>query len=220
MKKDCSYTEIRHMIQDGDIIAFSGSGLIAKIITYYTPGYNREKGPISHVGIAYKVYDATLQPTIMLIEAVGNITNRSKLGVTISRLSDIVDEYVGNIYYLPLKRTLVKDTAKLVDYLVVQKGKAYDYSQAVLTGLSFLESIGLTAPQITADDSKVFCSELLVSGLIQANILPNNIIPAEINPLELCQLNIYEDDYYQLINAYNKGSVNIPYYNSVGYKSE
>lgn len=195
-----TYEKIRPLMKPGDIIAFSGKGFVSDAIKRVT-GY-----PISHVGMVMQ--------TRLLI---GGIPQQGKLnqivesttlnettglkGVSITRLSERLLHYDGEVYWLPLatNRRKAGDWKKAFDFLLKQEHVRYDRKSIIHMWLQ--KRLPFLAPLVQEDPNAFFCSELLVAALLETGILPNNIIPANATPADLCQYAIYQKRIVQIQGA-------------------
>jgi len=122
-------------------------------------------------------------------------------GVTITRLSDRIDSYNGEIWLLPLRSDLKQkmDKKKYYDFLIHQERKPYDMPQAIKSALDLIDYTA--APGVLThnleDFSRFFCSELVAAALENAGVI-DHLNASEVTPIDLCSFNIYEDYYYQM----------------------
>ena len=79
------------------------------------------------------------------------------------------------------------------DFLIEQKGKAYDLFQALR---SALDSLG-PLTENREDFARFFCSELVAAGLKAAGATPR-VNASEVTPIDLCRWKIYATDYHQI----------------------
>lgn len=122
-------------------------------------------------------------------------------GVTISRLSDRIELYVVEIWWLPLSDSVRKkiNMKKFYDWLLHQEHKPYDMPQAINSALDALDNVPLLG-RVTyniEDLSKFFCSELVAAALEQSGAV-SHLNSSEVTPIDLCMFSIYKQDYYQL----------------------
>lgn len=184
-----TYASIRCKMQPGDIIAFAGKKPVSEAIKLFT------NSNVSHVGIVLHSelvgYD-TAQPNRRV-----RVAEATAEGVQFTRLSQFEEAYEGELWWLPLsdeaRRKL--DKQKLIDFLLEQEGKPYDYSDAVKAAVDgILEALGFTANR--EDFDKFFCSELVVAALEKAGVL-GPINASEVIPIELCKFKLYKEKYVQ-----------------------
>lgn len=191
------YNNIRNQMRAGDVIAFSGKGDVSEIIKWAT------KSDVSHVGVI-------LQSKLLIDEkpqagyfnqVIESTSLNGFSGVSISRLSDRLVNYDGEIWWLPLDDG-IRDRMNLTafyDFLLHQEHKEYDLPQAIkarfdlLDKMPFLEKI----TRNVEDFSRFFCSELVAAGLEESGAIPR-INASEVTPIDLCMFSIYQRDYYQI----------------------
>lgn len=194
-----SYRDARHDMKPGDVIAFGGKGHLSEIIKFATCS------EVSHVGVILqtKITDDTTNRFFNQI--IESTSMHGFNGVTIFRFSERIDDYHGEIWWLPLNSKIRKNSfnqRKFYDFLFNQakNRKHYDMPQAINSALDFLDNLplGMHGPGYNREDfSKFFCSELVSAGLEVAGTV-GRINSAEVTPIDLCRWNIYEDTYYQL----------------------
>ena len=96
--KSTQYKEVRDHMQPGDIIAFGGKGNFSGIIKWAT------RSAVSHVGIILqsKLLINDNPQDGMFNQIIESTSLNGFSGVTISGLSDRIDTYDGEIWWLPL----------------------------------------------------------------------------------------------------------------------
>lgn len=131
-------------------------------------------------------------------------------GVNISRFSDRLATYDGDLWWLPLHKKTRKafKQKKFYNFLFNQakERKQYDMPQAIKSALDALDNLplGMHGPGYNSEDfSKFFCSELVAAGLEVSGAVDSVNAP-EVTPIDLCRWNIYKDIYYQLKGNKNK----------------
>ena len=194
-----SYEEARPKMQPGDVIAFGGKGHFSEIIKFAT------RSDVSHVGVILqtKVVDDTEDRFFNQI--IESTSLHGFNGVVISRFSDRLATYEGELWWLPLQKKVRKesfDQKAFYDFLFKQAKdrKPYDMPQAIKSSLDALDSLpfGLHGPGYNSEDfSKFFCSELVAAGLEKANAV-GSVNASEVTPIDLCRWKIYGKKYYQL----------------------
>ena len=191
------YEEARNRMRAGDVIAFSGKGEFSDIIKWAT------RAPVSHVGVILQsrlLIDGNPQAGFFN-QIIESTSLNGFSGVTISRLSDRLATYAGEIWWLPLSDGVrgKLDAKKFYDFLLHQDHKPYDVPQAIKSALDALDNAtligGLT--HNVEDFSKFFCSELVAAGL-EAGGAVGHVNASEVTPIDLCMFAIYSSDYYQL----------------------
>lgn len=198
------YDEARNDMKPGDVIAFGGKGHFSEIIKFST------FSDVSHVGVILQtkvVEDNTGRFFNQIIESTSlNGFN----GVNISRFSDRLATYEGELWWLPLRDEVRNrmDTKKFYEFLFNQAKlrKPYDMPQAIKSALDAMDQLpfGAHGPGYNKEDfSKFFCSELVAAGLEAGNAI-DTVNASEVTPIDLCRWNIYKDTYYQLKGDKNK----------------
>lgn len=191
------YKNVRNQMQPGDVIAFSGKGNFSDIIKWAI------RANVSHVGVILQskllINDEPQKGFFNQIIESTSLNGFS--GVTISRLSDRIDLYEGEIWWLPLSDSVRRkmDIKKFYDWLLHQEHKEYDMPQAIKSALDTLDNIPLLG-RVTyniEDFSKFFCSELVAAALEQSGAI-SRLNSSEVTPIDLCMFSIYKQDYYQL----------------------
>ncbi len=184
-------------MQPGDIIAFSGKGNFSEIIKWAT------RAPVSHVGIILqsKLLIGNTPQDGFFNQIIESTSLNGFSGVSISRLSDRVDTYDGEMWWLPLsEKSRSKLKAKeFYDFLLHQEKKPYDMPQAVKSALDALDNVPLIgkATHNIEDFSSFFCSELAAAALEVGQVV-SNINSSEVTPIDLCMFDIFQNDYYQI----------------------
>jgi hypothetical protein len=192
----------------GDVIAFSGKGNFSEIIKWAT------RANVSHVGVILQsnLLIAGASQKGMFNQIIESTSLNGFSGVSISRLSDRLDTYEGEIWWLPLRRSVwdEMDKNKFYNFLLHQERKEYDMPQAVKSALDALDNVPVVgrATHNIEDFSRFFCSELVAAGLEAGGAIAQ-INASEVTPIDLCSFSLFEDDYYQLkgdrkqIHGYN-----------------
>lgn len=195
--KTILYQDAREQMKPGDVIAFSGKGNFSELIKWST------RSSVSHVGTILQsqlLIDGQAQPG-MFNQIIESTSLNGFSGVSISRLSDRLDTYEGEIWWLPLRKEIHNgmDRKKFYDFLIHQERKEYDMPQAIKSALDVLD--GMIEPgKVThnrEDFARFFCSELVAAAFEAAGAI-RSINASEVTPIDLCCFALYEDDYYQL----------------------
>jgi hypothetical protein len=139
-------------------------------------------------------------------------------GVNISRFSDRLDTYDGELWWLPLHddiRSNRFNQKAFYDFLFNQakERKPYDMPQAIQSALDALDKLpfGIEGPAYNSEDfSKFFCSELVAAGLEMAGAV-GAVNASEVTPIDLCRWKIYQGSYYQLKGSKKKEDFTIQY---------
>ncbi|MGB0833021.1 MAG: hypothetical protein ACPGR2_00715 [Psychrobium sp.] len=190
------YQQARAQMQPGDVIAFGGNGAFSKVIKLAT------FSQVSHVGIILKTQlpgASDGQFFNQIIESTG------KKGVAISRFSQVLEDYDGDVWWLPLSEQLRQhrfNAQAFFDFLYHQSQQAisYDLGQALMSAVDAFEKLFDTNSTIGGNDedfSKFFCSELVAAALERSQAV-DAVNASEVTPIDLCRWNIYQDQYYLL----------------------
>jgi hypothetical protein len=122
-------------------------------------------------------------------------------GVIISRLSDRVATYRGEIWWLPLsnKSKDQLDFKTFYNFLLHHNRKEYDMPQAMKSAFDALDNIPFFdwATHNPEDFSRFFCSELAAAALEAGGVI-GSLNASEVTPIDLCKFNIFAPDYYQI----------------------
>ena len=203
-----SYDDVRNDMKAGDVIAFGGSSHFSGIIKMAI------RAEVSHIGILLKA-QVEDDHSGKLVNHI--IDSTSRQGVAISWLRDRMNEYDGDVWWLPMRediRELSFDEQAFYAFLARQEGKKYDRRQAAGSAIDMFDDVqlpfGLRGPGYNEEDfSKFFCSELVAAGLKTAGVIPENVNASEATPIDICRWSIYEPEYYLLkgepkeISGYN-----------------
>jgi hypothetical protein len=194
--KQISYKEARPQMKPGDVIAFGGKGHFSEIIKFAC------RADVSHVGVILQTRVVEDDTDRFFNQIIESTSLHGFNGVTISRFSDRMPVYPGEIWWLPLRRDLWEkkfDRKAFYNFLFNQakERKGYDTPQAIKSALDALDQLPLIGKigYNTEDFSRFFCSELVAAGLEVAGVVPT-INASEVTPIDLCRWNIFEPDYY------------------------
>jgi len=186
-------------MQPGDVIAFGGKGNFSDIIKFAT------RADVSHVGVILQTSMKGASGSGFFNQIIESTSLGNFNGVQVSRFSDRLKAYEGELWWLPLhKETRRKkfNQKKFYDFLFHQarKRKLYDMGQAIKSAMDVGDKLpfGLKGPGYAKEDfDKFFCSELVAAGLEEAGTVPS-INSSEVTPIDLCRWNIYSSTYYRL----------------------
>lgn len=199
------YQEARSMMKPGDVVAFGGKGHFSELVKFAT------RSDVSHMGVILQtrvIDDETGRFFNQIIES--TVLHNYK-GVEISRLSDRLEVYEGEIWWLPLDAHLREtrfDSVSFYNFLFnhARARKGYDVPQALQSAIDVLDDLpfGLHGPGYNREDfSRFFCSELVAAGLESAGMV-GPINASEVTPIDLCRWKIYAGTYYQLKGGADK----------------
>ncbi len=208
--KFMSYKEARHRMKEGDVIAFGGSSHFSGIIKMAV------RAEVSHIGIILQAHVKNGNDDDFFHEI---IDSTSRNGVAIWKLRDRVDQYDGEVWWLPLRQAIWEkqfDRKAFYDFLFEQakQKKKYDRLQAAGSAIDMFDALpfGIQGPGYNKEDfSRFFCSELVAAGLEVAGAVPE-INASEATPIDICRWNIFESNYYMLKGDQSK---HITQYNSL-----
>ncbi len=193
------YSEARAKMQPGDVIAFGGKSHFSEIIKFAT------FSDVSHVGVILQTKITDDETGRFFNQIIESTSLHGFNGVNISRFSDRLETYEGELWWLPMDAQIRKekfDRKAFFNFLFnqAQQRKAYDMPQAVKSALDTLDTLpfGLHGPGYNSEDfSKFFCSELVAAGLEIAGAV-GTVNASEVTPIDLCRWQIYEGEYYLL----------------------
>jgi len=182
-----TYHEIRDRIAPGDVIAFGGSGhfsqLIKRVLSY----------PVSHVGVVYELGE-DVERRVMVIESTSLYDQK---GVQLNALSRHVENYDGELWWLPLSRDtrLRMDFERFVDFGRAHLGKPYDFRQAVGAAIDVKIGFPFWREQRELfeqdeDYSAFFCSEYVAAAYEYAHAIPP-VNASEQTPADVIRWNLY-----------------------------
>ena len=181
------YSDYRELMRPGDVVAFEGSGPFPELVRWATRSY------VSHVGVVLKTsyeVDYTLNQLIETAWCEGNPQ------VVITRLSDKIEMEQGTVWWLPLNGTTraKMDFKTFYDFLVLQKGKPYDITQAVKSAVDVFDKFPIleVLTNNKEDFGKLFCSELVAVGLERSGAI-RSLNCSEVTPIDLCRFRLYND---------------------------
>jgi hypothetical protein len=203
------YEESRSMMQPGDVIAFGGKGNFSEIIKWAT------RAPVSHVGVILQTRELD-ESERFFNQIIESTSLHGFNGVAISRFSDRLDSYEGEMWWLPLRqelRTTKFNRKAFYEFLFNQakERKPYDMPQAIKSALDAMDQLpfGVHGSTYNREDfSRFFCSELVAAGLEKAGVV-GPVNASEVTPIDLCRWNIYGPEYFLIkgeprtISGYN-----------------
>jgi hypothetical protein len=194
--KKMGYADARGQMQPGDIIAFGGKSHFSNLIKWAT------RSTVSHIGIVLqsKLLIGNDPQDGFFNQVIESTSLNGFSGVQISRLSDRIGTYDGEMWWLPLSETARArlDAKAFYSFLLHQERKPYDMAQAFGAGMDRLDGTafgGLT--EMDEDFSRFFCSELAAAGLEAGGVI-DRVNASEVTPVDLCCFDIYQSRYYQM----------------------
>ncbi len=197
--KQMTYAEAREQMQPGDVIAFGGKGHFSEIIKFAT------FSEVSHVGVMLQTKIPEDDTGRFFNQIIESTSLHGFNGVNVSRFSDRLNTYEGELWWLPLKAEIRKKKFQQKEFFnflfnQAKERKAYDMPQAMKSAVDIGDDLpfGLNGPAYNKEDfSKFFCSELVAAGLEVAKAV-DTVNASEVTPIDLCRWSIYEDSYFQL----------------------
>jgi hypothetical protein len=143
------------------------------------------------------------------------------IGVDDARLSDRLEGYKGDAWWLPLSEATRQgfDEAAFFDFLYTVKNRSFDLPQAIQAACDFAERKNhgqiKDSFQNQEDLSRFYCSELVAAALKAAGVV-GKINASEVTPVDLCCWKLFTPDYYSLKKADpQKDPLEITGYNSM-----
>ncbi len=214
--KEMSYEVARPLMQPGDVIAFGGHTWVSSIIKWAT------RSPVSHLGVILQTRSLNDQSTTRFFNLVVESTIwENFIGVDDARLSDRLDGYGGDAWWLPLSDQTRQrfNEAAFFDFLYSVKHKSFDLPQAIQAACDFADRKNhdkvRDSFQNQEDLSRFYCSELVAAALKAAGVV-GKINSSEVTPVDLCCWNLFKPDYYCMKKAKpKKKALEITGYNSM-----
>ncbi|QSX28490.1 hypothetical protein [Shewanella cyperi] len=195
------YEDARARMRPGDVIAFGGKAAFSNLTKFATRSH------VSHVGVILQTKVVNDSSDRFFNQIIESTELNDFTGVQISRFSDRLD-YDGEIWWLPLDPELREtrfNEAAFYEFLFNQAKarKPFDVPQALLSAFDLFDDFN--GPGYNQEDfAKFFCSELVAAGFEAAG-MTGTINCSEVTPIDLCRWRIYQDNYYQLKGAPDKG---------------
>ena len=172
------YYDARQRIKTGDVILFSGGGIVSATIQWLT------RSKWSHVGMAYQIpeHDLLLCWESTTLSKLSDIEyNTPRQGVQLVALSERLKGYDGQVAYRPLVASLTSHQVEQLRALRSEvKGRDYEDDHLELIRSVYDGPWGENAEDL----SSLFCSELIGEaykrmGLLEAHVPSNEYTPAE-----------------------------------------
>jgi hypothetical protein len=171
------YADIREDLNTGDIVLFSGKGLISNVIKRFTGS------PWSHVGmvICSPEWNMKLLWESTTLSKLKDITSgEARQGVQLVPLSERIKTYEGEVGIRKLLHTEPLNNQALIDLRAEVKGRPYEESKIELFKSAHDGFMGGNEEDL----SSLFCSELVAEayqrlGLITEDTPSNEFTPAD-----------------------------------------
>lgn len=198
---EMDYDKARPLMQAGDVIAFGGHTWVSGIIKWAT------RSPVSHLGVILQTRALNDKNTTRFFNLVVESTMwENFIGVDNARLSDRLDGYEGDAWWLPLSdETRARfNEAAFFDFLYSVKHKGFDLPQAIQAAFDFAsrkDKKDIRESFKSQEDlSRFYCSELVAAALEAAGVV-GNINASEVTPVDLCCWKLFKPEYYCLKKA-------------------
>lgn len=208
-----SYTQIRDKMQPGDIIAFGGNSLFSKWAKLTT------RSAVTHVAVVIKTQVINEADGRYFNQAIEATSYNGKCGVMLTRLSERVATYNGDMWWLPLnshaRANLENNKTAFFDFLFQQNHKPYDICQLFGSAVDATDHIPFLKEMSSnsEDFSSWFCSELVAEAMERGKII-GSVNASEVTPIDICRLNVFDEQYVQFRGAPKK----ITGYNSLPFE--
>ena len=175
------YCKIRDQLKTGDMVLFSGSGFVSRIIQMYT------RSIWSHVGLVVKDewYDMLLLWESTTLSKIKTVYGNVRQGVAIRPLSEVVANYEGNVGVRQLNHPL--SDGQQVDIAELRKefkGRDYEQSKSEL----FKSAYDFIGGRNEEDLSSLFCSELVAEAYQRVGLLSEYTPSNEYTPSDLSRV--------------------------------
>lgn len=197
MRTAAFYNDIKQHIRPGDLIAFGGNSLFskwAKLTTW---------SGVTHVGAVTGCHTCPDTNKVLrhdLFEA--TVRNRLR-GVMVNPLQERLEEYEGDIWWLPLHRKpgerFLKAEQMMKQFIASENGKNYDIWQLFGSTVDFFDHHPWLW-RLTRNlkcEHEWFCSELIAELYNRTGVV-KQVCAAETTPIDLCRFKIFQDGYVQL----------------------
>ena len=155
--KQITYKEARKIMQPGDVIAFSGKGHFSELIKFST------FSSVSHVGVILQTRTIDEDTDRFFNQIIESAYINNFSGVSVSRFSDRLNYYDGELWWLPLKQEIRDnsfDSKRFFDFLFNQARlrKPYDLPQAINSAIDALDTLpfGVNGPGYNREDFSKF----------------------------------------------------------------
>jgi hypothetical protein len=200
------YDDLRQHAKPGDVFAFGGHSWLSVVCKML------QGSPVSHTGIILSAATGAADHPI-LIEATVDIGDR-EFTVKQSPLKEVIEEYDGHVWWLPLSPTVPFEESPFKTFLQSTIGTHFDYLGAggVVLGELLDRLLGKEIEIVPEDLTAYFCSELVAQALEEAKTVPP-VNASEVSPKDLCKWAIFSQDYCYV--EPDQGVPEIPGYNTI-----
>jgi hypothetical protein len=171
MQKMQLYNQYNQQIMTGDMIEFSGNGIISRGIRAVT------KKNASHSAVVVRMPFEDCVERRFIVEAVAS-------GLEFHLLSTVLQEHDCAAWWFPLKAS-DRQRERIASWCMVRlsEGIGYDYG-------GILRQI---AARVSLDGRRYFCSEFVHDALINAEMVPEPGDGIALRPGEFGQLGVFGD---------------------------
>lgn len=160
-----TYSQIREELSTGDIVLFSGKGVVSEAIKLFT------LSKWSHIGMVVKIADwdsVLLWESTTLSNMQDAIDGKAKRGVQTVLLSERIRGYRGEIAIRKLNFEITPEMRKaLVDFRKEVKNRPYEEDKIELIKAAYDGPFGSNRKNL----SSLFCSELVAESYQRMGLL-------------------------------------------------
>ena len=182
------YRQVRDRIKPGDVLTFANSDLPAIVVQTAT------QSPYVHAAIVLSVTPTDeVDDPILIAESHIDLrtpsvgTGERNLGVQTHWLAPKLANRRGKAWWVPLREPLPEQRLARMQFWLreaEQQQVPYDIVQALGAGIS---EIANTRGTMQADDSALFCSELVTRALQVAGVVANTVNASEQTPANIVE---------------------------------
>lgn len=173
-----TYSELRKVLDTGDLILFSGKGVVSYIVRWFCGS------KWSHIGMVVRVSDGDM---ILLFESTtlsktkDLLSGKLRRGVQLVSLSERLASYDGEVGVVFLTAARTQEMLKsLNDFRAEMRDKPYEKHFLSLVKSAYDGCLG----DNKEDLASVFCSELVAEAYQRMGILSNSIPSSEYTPAD------------------------------------
>ncbi len=173
------YSEIRDKLRTGDIVLFSGKGLVSTVIKRFT------RSPWSHVGMVIRSIELDMlllweSTTLSKVKDVRSDT--LKQGVQLVALGERISAYDGTVAVRQLEDTCVngKRLEALKEFRAEIKDRPYEESKLELLKSAYDGPFGHNEEDL----SSIFCSEMVAEAYQRMGFLTEDTSSNEYDPAD------------------------------------
>ncbi|OFC69069.1 hypothetical protein BFC18_20250 [Alteromonas confluentis] len=197
MRTAAFYNDIKDSIRPGDLIAFGGNSLFSKWAKLTT------RSNVTHVGAVTHCHTCPNTNNLLHHDVFEATVRNKKRGVMITPLHERLDEYEGDIWWLPLHRSprsrFLNALHTMQDFIDSESGRNYDIWQLFASTVDFFDNHPWLW-RLTRNlkcEHEWFCSELIAELYNRTGVI-KQVCAAETTPIDLCRFKIFQHGYVQL----------------------